>query len=106
MYITGKPINQKKDRSGSETKLYIYEGSKIEVLPYFLYEVSIYKYWKNGFCLLGNKFFKTNKPLRQYNNFKYFKEYFVEKEVSLLGAPIEFIEELNLIIYKPKKKKK
>ena len=50
-----------KDRSGQEPKTYVYDGSRIEVLPYFLYEVCINKYWKWGFCVLGSRFFKTDR---------------------------------------------
>lgn len=97
-----------KDRSGQEPKTYVYDGSRIEVLPYFLYEVCINKYWKWGFCVLGSRFFKTDRLLhiKCRNALKYYKDYVIEKEISLIGAPYEFIRENNLPVYEPNVKKK
>ena len=103
-----KPICLVKDPSGQEPKTYVYDGSRIEVLPYFLYEVCIIKYWKYGFCVLGSRFFKTDKLLhiKHKNVLKYYKDYTIEKEIFLVGAPYEFIRENNLPVYKPNVKKK
>lgn len=97
-----------KSPSGQEPKTYMYDGFLIETLPYFLYEVCINKYWKLGSCVLGNKFFKTDKLLHlKYRNIlKYYKDYVIEKEIFLIGAPYEFIKENNLSIYEPNVKKK
>ena len=73
------------------------------------------KYWKNGYCLLGSKLFKSDKLLniRCPRVYKRFKEYTIEKEISLIAAPQEFIIEMGLPVYeniviknKPKKSKK
>lgn len=98
-----KPTLRMKDHSGQEHKTYLYEGTRIEVLPYFLYEVSIYKYWNSGACMLGSKFFKSDKLL----NLKYYRKvenhdgFSIEKEVTLMGAPSQFIREKKLPEYKP-----
>lgn len=80
-------------------------------MPYFLYEVSVYKIAKNMAGLLDSKFFKSDKLLKIKNEVtcKKFKDYQIVRYVDLLGAPMEFIEENNLPIYelrKPSKKKK
>lgn len=99
---------QMKNRSGQRPKIYIYEGVKIEALPYFLYEVCIYRYWNSGFCVLGSRFFKSDKPLniKCPSKFKQFDGYTIEKEISLIGAPYQFIKERNLSEYKPISKTK
>lgn len=103
-----KHISQTKDRSGHKPLIYQFKGNRIEVLPYFLYEVSIDKLWKNGFCNLKTKYFKTGKLLkiRSTEEFKYYPEYKVVRSISLIGAPYDFIKEHNLLIYKPHNSKK
>lgn len=110
-----KLISPGKDHSGQELKSYVYDGIRIKVSKFFLYEVSLHKYWKNGYCLLGSKLFKSDKLLniRCPRVYKRFKEYTIEKEISLIAAPQEFIIEMGLPVYedtviknKPKKSKK
>lgn len=95
-----------KDHSGIKT--YVYKEFQVEELPYFLYEISINKYWKNGFCVLGHKFLKSSKLLdiKQNNIFKRYKDYIIEKGISILGVPYDFIRENNLSIYEKKNVKK
>ena len=102
----GKHTLQTSDHSGS--KFYEYEGGLVELLPTFTYEVTLSKYWKNGFCQLGNKFYKADRLLHIKNNYivtKY-EGYSIEKEISLVGVPQEFIDEMNLSPYVPKPNKK
>ena len=105
-----KLISPGKDHSGQEPKSYVYDGVRIEVSKFFLYEVSLHKYWKNGYCLLGRKLFKSDKLLniRCPRVYKRFKEYTIEKEISLIAAPQEFIIVYENIVIKnkPKKSKK
>ena len=87
---------------------HVYDNYRIEICPYFLYEVRLNKYWKYGFCVLGSKFFKTDSLLhiKCRNTLKYYKDYVIEKEIFLIGAPYEFIRENNILpVYEPKKKK-
>lgn len=104
----GRLTVQKKDHFGREFNTYIYNGFRVEIMPYFLYEVCINKYWKNGFCVLGSKFLKTEDLLyiHRTNIFKYYKDYIIEKEISLIGVPYKFIRENNLPVYKPNIKNK
>lgn len=101
-------IPQMKDRSGQEIKTYLYKGYRVEVSSCFLYEVCINKYWKWGFCMLGNKFFKSDKLLRIKNTkiLKYYKDYIIEKEISLIGVPYKFVIENNLPKFELNIKKK
>lgn len=97
-----EPISPKKDPIGQESEYYLYKGDKIEVFESFLYEVSIHKYWKSGYCLLGSKLFKSDKLLnvKVPHKYKYFKDYIIMKEISLVAAPYKFIRDMKLPIYK------
>lgn len=90
---------------------YRFGENRIEPMPYFLYEVSVYKITKNMAGILDSKFFKSDKLLKIKNEVecKKFKDYQIVRYIDLLGAPMEFIKENNLPIYelrKPSKKKK
>ena len=99
-----RPTNQKKDLSGIE--LYSYNGMPIEEFPTFLYEVCIYKYWKFGACLLESKFITSDNLLKikQDSECKYVNYYIIEKSITLLGAPRDFIQNLKKYQLNPKKK--
>lgn len=92
----------------SERNLYEYEGSIVELSPTFVYEVVINKYWKNGFCQLDSKLYKAERLLhiKKDCTITKFPEYRIEKEISLIGVPQEFIVEQNLSKYIKKSKKK
>ena len=83
-------------------KTYRFEGGQIESLPYFLYEVSVDKHWKNGFCNLKSRYFKSDRFLRVVltEEIKRYDGYDIVRSVTLLGAPLNFIKEHNLPIYK------
>lgn len=90
---------------------YRFEEHRVEPMPYFLYEVGIYKITNDSACILGSKYFKSDKLLNLKSEVEQrkFSNYRLLKYVDLLGAPMEFIEENNLPIYelrKPIKKKK
>lgn len=90
---------------------YRFGGDRIEPMPYFLYEVIIYKATKNMAGLLDSKYYKSDKLLKIKNEVtcKKFKDYQIIRYINLLGAPMEFIKENKLPIYelrKPSKKKK
>lgn len=90
-----------KDPTGQEHKIYLYKGKKVELMPFFLYEVCIYKYWNGGCCILGTKFFKSNKPinLSKYRKVKTYGNYSIEKTISLEGIPASFVKECNIPEY-------
>lgn len=104
-----KPTNLTKDHSG-DNSFYEYENGLVKIYPEFIYEVCLYKYWKNGYCQLGSKLYKSNHLLhiKDNNIINKYLGFFIEKEISLIGVPKEFIEECKLKQYKPiiKKHKK
>lgn len=97
----GRRIVQEKDLSGDKKEFYVWDGSLVEPLPYFMYEVCAYKYWKNGFCILGSRLFKSDRLLNIKHPRKYERHdgYLIEKTVDLVGAPYGFIREMNLPVY-------
>ena len=96
-----KLISRRKGLSGINKQLYIFNSRVIEQSTHFIYRVVFHKYWSNGYCLLGDKFFKSDKLLciKTDNEFRYFKGYIIRKEIVLIGAPYEFIRDNNLPLY-------
>lgn len=94
-----------KSRFGDKLATYRFRGVQIEVLPYFLYEVSIDKLWKNGFGNLKSRYFKSDRFLKivQTEESKQFDGYRIVRSITLLGAPYSFIKEHNLPIYSKNK---
>lgn len=90
-----------------EPILYEYNGNLIEELPYFLYEVCIYKISLNNANLLSSKYYTSDKLVKLKDTVMMykFKDFNVQRFISLLGAPIHFIKDNNLKIHKIKKKK-
>lgn len=90
---------------------YRYQDSQIEVLPCFLYEVDLYKIAPMRANILSCRYYTSNKLLnvKEVEVVKRFKNFHIERFITLLGAPMSFIEDNNLPIYelkKPSKKKK
>lgn len=95
----------------SNPRTYRYQGNQIEVLPYFLYEVDLYSIFPKRTKILLSRYYTSNKLLniKEVEVVKRFKNFSIQRFITLLGAPISFIEENNLPIYelkKPYKKKK
>lgn len=78
------------------TELFRFGNDKIEVLPYFLYEVTIYQISKNMVRLLESKYYKSDKLLNVKDTAIKYKNYSLVRNITLLAAPIEFIKENNL----------
>ena len=87
---------------------YLLHGNRVEVMPYFLYEVSVYKITKDTTFLIKSRFYKSDKLLTIKNDVtvKRFKDYNVVRFVNILGVTKEFMEENYLQIYEAKPKKK
>ena len=91
----------------TNSELYLFGNDKIELLSYFLYEVTIYEITKNRVRLLASKYYKSNKELKLKGSIsKKYRNKLIIKNVSLLGVPFEFIKEKKLKKYQPLKKKK
>lgn len=82
-----------------------YQNTCIKVFNGFIYEVLLHKYWSNGYCLMGHKFYQTTKELQIKSKYEYHDDYFIEKEIILVAAPIEYLKEQNFSSIKPAKKK-
>lgn len=102
-----KSMHQTKDHSWDNQTTYLYEGGQLMVLPYFLYEVEVYRTWHNGFALVRSRRFKSNKFLRikNYVEVKHYDGHNLERSIDLIGAPINFIKEKKLPVYRQKTKK-
>lgn len=100
-------MNPTKDHSGNKVKTYLYNGYQLLVLPYFLYEVDVYKTWKEGFALVRSRQFKSDKFLKIKNSvdIKHYDGYNLERSIDLIGAPMHFINEQKLPIYGKKLRK-
>ena len=87
---------------------YLFGGNRVEILPYFLYEVSVYKIIKNMAALMASQFYKSDKALTIEKDVtvKKYKDYSIVRYVDVLGVTKEFVEENNLPTYESKVKKK
>lgn len=85
---------------------YRYQDEQIEVLPYFLYEVSLYRIAPMRANILSTRYYTSDKLLnvKEVEVVKRFKNFNIERFITLLGAPQSFIEENNLPIYELKRK--
>lgn len=90
----------------TDQKTYLLQDNRVEVMPYFLYEVSVYKITKDMAALMGSKFYKSDKPLniKKDVTVKKCKDYDIVRYVDILGVTQEFVDEEKLPLYKPKKK--
>lgn len=93
-----------KDRTSG--KLYRYLDSPIEVLPYFLYEITLYRIDPRRCNILSSRYYTSNKLLSVpgVEVVKRFRSFHIERFITLLGAPKSFIEENKLPVYEPKQK--
>ena len=84
-------------------------GSKLTVTNFFLYELSIYKIYKDRFECIDSKFYSTKKPLniKKDIQIRKLKDYKIVIYIDWIGAPEEYIKNNNfkLSISKNKKKK-
>lgn len=85
-------------------QIYLIGDNKVEIMPYFLYEVSIYKITKNMASLMDSQLYKSDKVLKVRNDVtvKKYRAYSIVRYVTILGVTKEFVEENDLPIYKKK----
>lgn len=103
-----RPMSQTNSHSGDKPITYRYEDYQIEVLPYFLYEVSIYRIAPMRANMLSTRYYTSDKLLevKEVEVIKRFKDFNIERFITLLGAPKSFIEENNLPMYELKTNRK
>lgn len=89
---------------------YIKDGYEVEIMPYFLYEISICKIYKDRFETLGCKYIKSEKPLEfkhsEYTKYNKNEEFRYAKFIDWLGAPEWYIKENKFKLVENIKKKK
>ena len=85
-------------------QIYLIGDNKVEIMPYFLYEVSIYKITKNMASLMDSQLYKSDKVLKVRNDITVnkYRDYSIVRYVTILGVTKEFVEENDLPIYKKK----
>lgn len=71
-------------------------------MPYFLYEVELCFVSPKRFNTLSYRFYTSDKFLnvKEVEVVKRFKNFSILRFITLIGAPISFIEENNLLITK------
>lgn len=96
-----KLIPQMNSHFGDKSITYRYQGSRVEVLPYFLYEVDIFRIAPMRANILSSRYYISDKLLnvKEVEVIKRFKSFNIERFITLLGVPQSFIEENNLPIY-------
>ena len=60
---------------------------------------------KNGCSMLGSKFIKSSKFIPKIVQNRKMKSYTIEKDITLIGAPLEFIQSEHLPPYELIKRK-
>ena len=85
---------------------YLFGDNRVEIMPYFLYEVSIYKIAKDMVALKASRFYKSNKALtiKKDTTIKKYKDHYIIRYINVLGVTKDFVEESNLPTYESKKK--
>lgn len=86
--------------------IYRFNGLQLEIMPYYLYDFTIYEYTKDYTRCILQRYYKSNKYHEIPNKSIKHNGNLIERTISLIGAPIEFITENNLHIYELEKRKK
>lgn len=88
--------------------VYVYNGEKITISPFFIYEVDLYRVSKNRANVISTRCYKSNKLLnvKDVEIVRYFSSFTIERYITLLSAPLSFIKENNLPLYIKKHERK
>lgn len=70
---------------------------KLTEYPKFLYEVSLYKIWKDRAECVGSKFYVANQPLeiKKETISKKVEDYLLVKYITWLAAPLDYLMQNN-----------
>lgn len=87
---------------------YKYKGEQVLIESNYVYEVDVYLIQKNRANILCSRTYISDKELKvkDVEIIKRGKDYNIQRFITLVGAPIEFIQENNLPIYELYKKKR
>lgn len=83
-------------------------GSKISIMDSFVYELSVYKVFKDRAECLGSKYYSSPKELKIKKDckIKKYKDFSICIYIDWIGAPKQYIVDNNLELIIPKTKKK
>lgn len=77
----------------------VYSNKQYKLIEYpkFLYEVSLYKIWKNRAECIDNQFYIADKPLvvKKETVTKKVKDYMLVKYITWLAAPLDYLVKNN-----------
>lgn len=83
-------------------------GSKLSIMDSFVYELSVYKVFKDRAECLGSKYYSSPKELKikKDSKVKKYKDFSICIYIDWIGAPKQYIIDNNLELIIPKTKKK
>jgi hypothetical protein len=72
---------------------YIKNKQEVGVSPKFVYYSSVYKIWKNGACLLNDKWYASENPinLKAVKGKIKKKDYSIQRFIELKSAPEDYL---------------
>ena len=82
-------------------KIYRFGHNSVEILPYFLYEVTVYKITKNTVAIVNSQYYKSSKLLNIKKDTLIVRRngYIIVTYLNVLGVTQEFLENNNLQLY-------
>lgn len=85
---------------------YRYKENRVTIMPYFLYEVNIYRLEKNMASILNSKFYKSDELINIKNDeiiLERTKDYTIVKNIDIIGVPEDFVKKNSLEVYELRK---
>ena len=82
-------------------KIYRFGHHLVEILPYFLYEVTVYKITKNTVAIVNSQYYKSSRLLNIKKDTLIVRRngYIIVTYLNILGVTQEFLENNNLQLY-------
>ena len=82
-------------------KIYRFGHNLVEILPYFLYEVTVYKITKNTVAIVNSQYYKSSKLLNIKKDTLIVRRngHIIVTYLNVLGVTQEFLENNNLQLY-------
>lgn len=74
-------------------KVYLKNTQEVKVTSRFIYNVSVYKIWKNGASLIEEKYYSSSEPLKlnKISKILHKENYLIQRFVDLIGATEEYL---------------
>ena len=92
----------------STQNVYSNKQYKLTECPKFLYEVSLYKRWKDRVECVDNQFYAADSPLKLKNEtiFKKMEDYRLVKCTTWLSAPLDYMLSNGFTLYDESNRKR